>query len=472
MLGNPRQSLITALVVAGGLFLEFFDSNIIIVASPQMGSEFGVGSTDIGLAITLYLGAAAIGVPIAASLADRFGDKHIFLSAIVLFAAASMGCAFSTSIETLLMFRLLQGTAGAMLVPVGRSIVLRDSKESARIRLVAYLTWPALIAPLLAPLVGGFLTEYVSWRAIFLLNIPFCLVLCVTAQIGIPAEPPRGIGRFDLIGWVLFALAVGLLIVAMELAGNDDYSVTTGTTALSAIALVWIFVWWVRRAGKPLWDPSVFRVASFSVSNAGGIVYRTAVFSGPFLIILLLQDGFDWSPLQAGLAITWLFIGNLVIKFFVTPLLNRYGFLPMIWLATLTVSASFVAIALFADRLPYWALVALLFVSGASRSLGLSNYSTLQYADISSNQMATANSVVSVWNQLAAGFAVAASVLIIRLVEPLGMGSLITNLENPAAFPYKATLVSMAALIALSLIDIRRLPGRPGDNLRSITFRP
>jgi hypothetical protein len=200
-------------------------------------------------------------------------------------------------------------------------------------------------------------------------------------------------------------------------------------------------------------------------------VYRTAVFSGPFLIILLLQVGYGWSPVEAGVAITWLFLGNLMIKFFVTALLNRFGFLPMMWLATLSVSVTFVAIALLADRLPYPLFAALLFVSGVSRSLGLSNYSTLQYADIDSNQMSTANSVVSVWGQLAAGFAVAASVLLVRLVESFGPFMGTTGGSSGAALGYQVALIVMGSLIALSLIDTRRLPPGPGDNLRTVTSR-
>ena len=468
---SPRQwSVTTALIVAGALFLEFFDGNVLITALPAMGVDFGVTSTDIGLAITLYLGAAAIGVPLAARLADRVGEKPVFLASIVLFALASVGSAVSVSVEMLMAFRLLQGTAGAMLVPVGRSIVLRGSAEAARIRLVAYLTWPALLAPLLAPLVGGFLTEFVSWRAIFLLNIPICLVLFIAAKIAIPARPPQGVGRFDTIGWALFALAVASLIVTMELAGMDGYLIATSVVAAAAAMLVTGFVWWLRRAKNPLWNVGVFRRPTFSVSNVGGIVYRTAVFSGPFLIILLLQVGYGWSPVEAGVAITWLFLGNLMIKFVVTALLNRFGFLPMIWVATLTVAATFVAIALWADQLPYPLFVALLFVSGVSRSLGLSNYSTLQYADIDTNQMSTANSVVSVWGQLAAGFAVAASVLIVRLVD--SFGPFLGGAGGAgAALGYQVALIVMAGLIALSLIDTRRLPPGPGDNLRTLKIR-
>ena len=455
-------------IVAGALFLEFFDGNVIITAMPGIGADFGVTSADIGLAITLYLGAAAIGVPLATLLADRVGEKPVFLTSIVFFGLASLGCAASVSVEMLMAFRLLQGAAGAMLVPIGRSIVLRDSPESARIRLVAYLTWPALIAPLLAPAVGGFLTESVSWRAIFLLNIPICIALFAVAWVGVPKKEGLAKMRLDVTGWLVFASAVTALIVAMELAGMPGREPFALLFGMVGLILVGVLAGWLRRAKNPLWNPAVFRIPTFSVSNGGGIVYRTAVFSGPFLIILLLQVGFGWSPIEAGVAITWLFLGNLGIKFFVTALLNRFGFMPMIWISTTGVATSFVAIALFSDRLSYFALALLLFASGALRSLGLSSYSTLQYADIANGDMPSANSVVAVWNQLAGGFAIAASVFIIRAAESsLGIAPLAT-VADADAFPYRIALIVMAGVIASSLLDIKRLPKRPGDNLRTV----
>jgi EmrB/QacA subfamily drug resistance transporter len=257
-----------ALLVAGTAFMEILDGTIIQTAAPAMAVDFGVRAVDINLAMTVYLLTLAVGVPVSGWLADRFGTKRIFCIAIVIFTVASALCAVSTSLPMLCAMRVLQGIGGAMMVPVGRLAVLRSVDKRDLLDAMAYLTWPALLAPVLAPVLGGVLADTVGWQWIFLINIPLGILAFMAALKYVPDLDERSRERLDWWGFILVGIALAALVLGMEQVGGEPAGWLLGAGLLALAAGAGAFLR-LRRAKHPLLDLSALRIATFRVGNVG-----------------------------------------------------------------------------------------------------------------------------------------------------------------------------------------------------------
>ena len=452
-----------ALVVAAAFFMENLDATILSTATATIATDFGVQPAQLGLAVTGYLVAVAAFIPLGAWLAERWGARRVFLAAVVLFVLASVACAASTDLVALTTSRVVQGFAGSMMVPIGRLIVLRSTEKSELIRAIAYLTWPALVAPVVAPLLGGLLTEHLGWQWVFLVNVPVGLALLVVAWRVVPSPEVGDRQPLDLVGLVLVAGSIVALVLAFELLGEPTTLVPGGLLAVTAVVLGLVAVRWFRRAAHPLLDLTAFRIGSFRVTNLSGSLYRAVVNGIPFVVPLLLQDGFGWSPVEAGLMLMWVFVGNLAVKPFTTPLLKRFRVVPIIVVATVALAATFVAAALVGPDTSPVVVAGVLLLSGVFRSVGFTAYNTLQFADVPAEMIGPANAIASITSQLAVGLGVAATALAVRVAD------LVASADGPApaASGYQAALIVLAVLALLSLIEGLRLPTGTGDALRT-----
>ncbi|HWI02072.1 MAG TPA: MFS transporter, partial [Propionibacteriaceae bacterium] len=317
-----------ALLVAGTFFMENLDGTIIATAAPAMAADLGVGAVDINVAITAYLVTIAVGIPVSGWLTDRFGGRRILLLAIATFTVASVLCAVSVGLGMLVVARVLQGVGGAMMVPVGRLVVLRATAKRDLLDATAYLTWPALLAPVLAPALGGWIVSVASWPWIFLINVPLGMVAFVVASRIVPQETAPSIGPLDWVGFLLCAGFLLCLLVGMELVGASSSVGPTGIVAVTAAGLVLAVVsWlWLRRNTHPLLRFGPLRKPSFRAGNVGGSVYRMVISAAPFLLPLMFQVGFGWSPVLAGSLVLMLFLGNVGIKPATSPVIRRFGF--------------------------------------------------------------------------------------------------------------------------------------------------
>ena len=404
-----------ALLVAGTFFMENLDGTIIQTAAPAMAADLGVNPVDINIAMTAYLLTLAIGIPVSGWLADRFGTRRIFALAIVIFTVASTLCAFSTSLPMLVAMRVLQGIGGAMMVPVGRLAVLRAVEKRDLLDAMAYLTWPALLAPVLAPVLGGVLADTVGWQWIFLVNIPIGVVAFIAALRLIPAIDPIHRHRLDWAGFALVGVALSALILGMELIGGShtDWWLTGGLLVGAAVVGAGA-VLRLRRAAHPLLDLTALTIPTFRVGNVGGGVYRLLIGAAPFLFVLLFQTGFGWSASQAGLLVMAVFAGNVAIKPATSPLIRRFGFRRVILGANLCGAVVFVLCAFVDSSTPLSVIVALLFASGVFRSIGFSGYNSVQFADVPTALTSGANTLASTMQQLAVGLGIAVAALIVR----------------------------------------------------------
>jgi EmrB/QacA subfamily drug resistance transporter len=409
-----ESSLIVTLVAAA-FFMENLDGTIIATALPQMARSFGVHAVDLSIGITSYLLTLAVFIPVSGWAADRFGVRTVFSSAIAVFTAASAVCGMTHGLAEFTAARVAQGIGGAMMVPVGRLAVLRAAKKEDLMRAVSIITWPGLVAPVIGPPLGGFITTYSSWRWIFYLNLPLGLIgIALSLRfLGNVREDARR--SFDALGFVLCGVACTSLLYATELIGRGEAPWRTTLAFLGAggVALAAAFAH-LRRTRAPLVDLSAFSVKTFAVSMVGGSLFRTSISVVPFLLPLMFQVGFGMNPFRSGLLTLAVFAGNLSMKVVTTPVMKRFGFRTVLLANGAFAAATLAAMSLLTPATGYGWIVALLFVSGLSRSLQFTALATLSFADVPKPQMSGASTLASTLNQLTMGMGVALGAIALR----------------------------------------------------------
>lgn len=458
-----------ALLVAGTFFMEVLDGTIIQTAAPAMARDLGVNAVDINLAMTAYLLTLAVGVPVSGWLADRFGTRRIFALAIVIFTVASALCALSTSLPMLVAMRVLQGVGGAMMVPVGRLAVLRAVDKRDLLDAMAYLTWPALLAPVLAPVLGGVISDTVGWQWIFLINIPIGVVAFVVALRVVPPSAPVHRHRLDWAGFALVGVSLAALVLGMEQIGLSptNWWLAGGLLALAVVAGLAALTR-LRRAKHPLLDLSALTIPTFRVGNVGGGVYRLLIGAAPFLFVLLFQTGFGWSASQAGLLVMAVFLGNVLIKPATSPLIRRFGFRTVILGSNLCGAVVFLLCAFIDSSTPIAVIAVLLAASGVFRSIGFSGYNSVQFADVPGPLTSGANTLASTLQQVAVGLGIAVAALIVRATTA---GA---SLVDPAAgeLGYRWSFAVLAVLLLVPTIEAWRMPAEAGAEVAARRPRP
>lgn len=454
--GAPWQPQL-ALLVAATFFMEFLDGTVLTTAIPSIASDFSVASADVNITMTAYLMTVAMGIPLSSWLAHRLGARKVFCLAIAVFTIASLACALSWNLPMLTISRIVQGAGGAMMVPVGTLVVLRGTPKPDLLRATAYLVWPGLLAPVLAPLVGGAFTTYLSWHWIFLVNIPLGLAAFIAALRLVPLGRDYDRRKLDWLGLALTTIGVGSLVVGLEASGGHGFSALPALAIAAGLAAVATAAWWMLRAKAPLFDLRVFGTRTFRATATGGFIYRLTISSVPFLLPLMFQDGFGWDPLKAGAMVAAVFIGNIGIKPATTPLIRRFGFKPVLVLASLASAATFAVCAMLHAGTPEPLIFALLLSSGAFRSIGFSAYASVQYADVVPEQLPSANAVSATLVQLATGSGIAVGALFLRLFD---VGSLVGS--DPVV-PFRGAFLAMAALMLVSTVDSLTLARHAGS---------
>lgn len=460
MSSRTRLNRPLALLVAGTFFMEILDGTILSTAAPAIAADLGVAPVDVNAALTGYLIALAAGIPISGWLTDRFGGRRILAIAIAVFTLSSIACAVSPSLNVLVLMRILQGFGGALMVPVGRLVVLRETSKADLLDAIAYLTWPALLAPVIAPTLGGWIVTVASWHWIFLINVPLGLLAFVVTLRVVPATTEEQPPPLDWVGFVLCGSTLAATMIFLELlqpqGGLRLTIVLAGAGA--TVALIAATAWWLRRTPHPILQFDALRVRTFSVSNIGGGLYRMVISAVPFLIPLLLQVGFGFSPVLSGTLLLLLFAGNVAIKPATSPLIRRFGFRAVL-IGSVAAGAVIIAVlGLLQATTSLLIMGALLALSGVFRSIGFSAYNSLQFADIAGTTMAGANTLSATLQQLAAGLGVAVGALLLRAGEHLP--------GQHATSAYAWAFAGLALTMVVPLVQAIRLPPESGAELR------
>lgn len=444
-----------ALLVAGAFFMEFIDGTVIATALPDMAKSFGVQAVDLNIGISAYLITLAVLIPASGWIADRFGARKIFTLALAIFTLASVLCGLSTTLESFLAMRILQGVGGALMVPVGRLAVLRITPKHQLITAIATLTWPALVAPIIGPPLGGFITSYANWRWIFFINVPLGLLAIALALRFIPNIRDDDRRPFDLPGFLATAIAMVSLVYAMELLGSQ-HPESGLTIALLALG-VGTFAFSLRhfrRAAWPMIRLDAMQVPTFRVTMYGGSLFRASISAVPFLLPLMFQVGFGMNAFQTGSLVLAVFVGNLTIKPATTPLIRWLGFKKLLLINGALNVLALLACALITPSTPVWLILLVLYLGGVFRSIQFTGISTLAFADVPSAQMSYANTLFSTATQLAVGLGISLGAIGIRIganvSEWLGMSTI-------PGISFRLAFVVIALICLIGMVDTLRL---------------
>lgn len=458
---SQRRSTLIALLVAVTFFMENLDATVIATALPDIAKTFGVGAVDVNIGMSAYMLAVAVFIPISGWLADRFGSRRVFGSAIVLFSVSSLLCGWSDSLETFVAARVLQGISGAMMVPVGRLAVLRSTEKKDLVRAISFITWPGLVAPILGPPVGGFIVTHASWPWIFYLNLPLGLLALIATLVLIPKQDEVTARTFDFSGFVLVGVASAALLYGVELLGQSRGSLLQGLLLSGAGLMLGAFAWrHMRRHAQPLMALGVVSVRTFSVCLCGGSIFRVAISTLPFLLPLMFQLAFGLSAFDAGLLVLAVFAGNLAMKPFTTSVMQRWGFRPVLMINGVLGVLAIAACGLLDERMSWALILFILFVGGLSRSMQFTLFNTLGFADIPKAQMSDASTLFSMFFQLSMAMGVAIGALLLRFAM-----SFHGNAGQAATADFQLTFLLVAVIAGVALLDNLRLPPQAGESV-------
>lgn len=449
---------LVAWLVTGAMFMEVLDGNIIATALPQMGLSFGVDALRLNVAMSAYLLALGVFIPVSGWIADRLGPRRVFAAAIAGFTLTSLACGLVDDLHTFVALRVLQGASGALMVPVGRLLVLRHTPPERRMGAMSNLVWPALVAPVIAPPLGGFIATHASWHWIFFLNVPLGIAAFVLALRLIPVTAPEPSRRFDWTGFVLCGLGVFMLLTGLDQLAAEPGVPGLGLLIAGSVLLV-AALRHFKRAASPMFDLSPLRIPTFRVALLSGSVSRMAIGSLPFLLPLMFQLGFGMDAFHAGSLLLVVFVGNVGMKIVTTPILRRFGYRQVMLVNGVLAAASLAACALLGPDTPLAFTVAVLLVSGMTRSMQFTCLGTIAFADVPDRQMSDANGLFNVISQVS----MAAGITLGAICVQFGQVLLDALALNAPAGQYKVALV-IAALCALAgLTGALRLPADAGD---------
>jgi EmrB/QacA subfamily drug resistance transporter len=405
---------IVPMILAVALFMEQMDSTVIATSLPAIAHDLGVGPITLKLALTSYMVSLAIFIPLSGWMADRFGAKRIFRSAILVFVAGSILCAFSGDLISFVVSRFLQGMGGAMMTPVARLVLVRSTQRSELVGAMALLTIPALVGPLAGPPLGGFITTYFSWHWIFLINVPIGIAGYFLSGAYLPdiesAAPPP----IDIKGFFLSAIAASGTMFGLSVMSLPALPPIIGAVAVViGITCGFLYIRHARHHPAPLLDLNLFKDSAFRAAAVGGSLFRISIGAIPFLMPLMLQVGFGLSPFQSGMITFVGAIGALTTKFFAKRVLVFAGFRTTLIIAALAGAALTFVNGLFTPATPYLVMAFLLLLAGFARSFFFTSVNALSFADIEDADASKATSMSAVLQQisLAMGVAVAGAIL-------------------------------------------------------------
>ena len=448
----PRPSVLIPLIVACALFMENLDGTVITTALPAIARSLGEDPLRLSLAITAYLLSLAVFIPLSGWVADRYGARRVFRSAIAVFTLGSMLCGAAQDMTGLVAARVLQGIGGAMMVPVGRLVLLRNVPKSELVTAISYLTVPALLAPLMGAPLGGFISTYASWRWIFYINLPigllgYWLVSRYIAEVR-EAEPRQ----LDLRGWGLLGAGLAGLVFGFETMGKGVLPPLLVAALLGAGALLLgAYALYSRQRLQPILDLSLLRIPTFAAVISAGSLFRIGIGAFTLLVPLLLQLGFGLTPLDSGVLTFGAAIGAMLMKLVAQPIVRRFGFRPLLIANSLISGGYLLACGLLRPEMPHALIAALMFSSGFFSSLQFTCLNSIVFADVSEARMSQATSFSSTAQQLSlsVGVGLAAQLLHARLLLR-GADSLLP-VDFTWTFAILAALTAASSLLYLKL---------------------
>ncbi|KJH80129.1 multidrug transporter subunit MdtD [Stutzerimonas stutzeri] len=407
---DARSARVLPWLVAIAFFMQTLDGTILNTALPAMARDLAEDPLRMQGVVIAYMLTVALLIPASGWVADRFGTRRIFFSAIVLFTLGSLLCAMSASFNQLVMARVVQAIGGALMLPVGRLVVLRAYPRSEFVRVMTFIALPGMVGPLIGPTLGGWLVEYASWHWIFLINLPVGLVGCIAALRFMPDLKSSERMRFDTVGFLLFGGSMVLITIALEGLGEMQMP-HARVLLLMVIGSACLAAYWLRagHVDEPLFSPTLFRTRSFAVGIFGNLFARLGSGALPFLLPLLLQVALGYSPAQAGMSMIPLALGAMLIKPLAKPLIDRLGYRRILVGNTLLLGSLIASLATIDAHTPTVLLLLQLSLIGIVNSMQFTAMNTVTLVGLSNQNASSGNSLLSVVVQLSMSLGVASA---------------------------------------------------------------
>lgn len=460
--GAVTRGWVVPAIIGSALMMQTLNATVITNALPAMARAFEVEPLRLNLAITVYMLSAAIFLPLSGWLADRFGARRVFMCSIVLYAAGSVACGFTQELWQLILARFAQGAAGATLAPVGRLVLLRTTPKTELVGAMSVLTMPALLGPVIGPVIGGAIVTFADWRWIFFINLPVAVTGLYLAWRHVPNVREQAAPRVDIPGILMTGLGLAALIFGFENLGRNALSplAVAGLFALG-FASLGLYGWHASHTPHAVVQLSIFRKPTFRAAVIGGAFMRIAMGANPFLLAMLLQVAFGMSAFSAGLMTFISAVGALVMKTTAPPILRRFGFRRVLLVNAMIVGASFIAYAFFRPDWPHWAIMVVLAVGGFFRSLQFTSLNGMAFAEIDGDEMSRASTTSSMVQQLVQSIGIGLSASLLHgLMVLQGAKTLTVAVVSPA-------FVVVGLVTMISMFWFVRLPRDAGDEMNS-----
>lgn len=444
-------------IAAMAFFMQALDATILNTALPAIAQSLNRSPLAMQSAIISYTLTVAMLIPVSGWLADRFGTRRVFMLAVTLFTLGSLACALSGSLGELVIFRVVQGIGGAMMMPVARLALLRAYPRSELLPVLNFVTMPGLVGPILGPLLGGVLVTWASWHWIFLINIPIGIAGLLYARKYMPnfTTPRR---RFDLSGFFLFGLSLVFISSGMELFGERIVATWLALLVImGGLLLLLAYIWHARRHPTPLIALPLFKTRTFSVGIAGNIASRLGTGCVPFLMPLMLQVGFGYPAFIAGCMMAPTAVGSILAKSVVTKVLRGFGYRKTLVGITIFIGLMIAQFAIQSPGKEVWMLILPLFILGMAMSTQFTAMNTITLADLSDENASGGNSVLAVTQQLSISLGVAVSAAVLRFYEGF------ENANTIEQFHY--TFITMGVITVISAAVFMLLRAKDGNNL-------
>lgn len=441
------SSRLIPLIIASALFMENMDSTVIATSLPAMAKDLGTDPIVLKLAFTTYLLSLTVFIPVSGWLADRFGARHVFRAAIAVFTIGSIACGLATSLGELVAARGLQGLGGAMMVPVGRIILLRSIPKSELVDALAWLTIPALVGPLVGPPVGGFITDHFGWRWVFWMNVPFGIAAIVLATALMPDIRVDRVPPLDARGFFLSGIGLSCFIFGLTVMGRDLLPGWMPTLLLlTGAVFIGVYLLHARRAAEPILDLRLLRIETFRAGIVGGSLFRIGVGAVPFLLPLMFQLAYGMSAFQSGMITFVAAAGAIAMKLGAARLIRRYGFRTLLLINGGLAAVSIAVMGLLSAATPYVLAISLLFAGGFLRSLQFTALNAMAYSDIDHAQTSHATSLYTVVQQLSLSMGVVMAAFVLESAQWLRGEETLTPGDFTIAFAVVAA-VSLSAVL-------------------------
>ena len=448
-------------ILATAIFMQMLDSTILNTSLPAIAKDLNESPLNMQNAIISYVLTLALFMPVSGFLADKFGTKNVFITALVLFALGSMFCSLSQNLTQLVVSRVIQGVGGSLMIPVGKLALIKTFPKNELIRAMNFAIIPALIGPVLGPLVGGYMVDFLSWHWIFLINIPFGII-GILLSIKFMPDYRSSILDFDLKGFLIFGAASLLLSIALELFGNTVHVTLVLLIFLLGFLMLYFYYRHAKKDNNPIFPLDLFQVRTFRVGLLGNLATRLGISAVPLLLPLMIQVAYGRSAIVSGWVVAPMAITAMFGKAAVIKILNKVGYRETLMANTFVIGVLICTMAIPGVHTSIFWYIPIIAILGFFNSIQFTAMNTISIADLRQYHTSSGNSLVSVNQQLAIGFGIALGLIILKIFQ--NDAALIHNQVHNA---FRYTFLVVGSLTILSGVVFRRLHFKDGDNMKT-----